>query len=310
MKRLVVTSAALGLCLSAASALQPFAYGNILVCGGGLVFEYTRQGSLVQSLSVPQAPGGDGGPRGIAVTSSGDLVVFNGTFQAAISHLRMNTGTWSHYLVPGLSTVNNVTMGKVTTFGNYVFASDCFTYGGGEANGIVRLDLTDGTWTRFAPQDDSIDVVAGQDGLLYALWGSGSPSGTEIESFDPWTLTSVQTFSPPNPTFTNRSIAVDAAGNVYVSQLYGGVMKLSPTMQLLASYNVSGWSTDVRLSDDGLVMLMANGGTVLLDSNLNHIRTFSNPGVFGAFVPVPEPGALATVAAGCTVLLALRRKHS
>ncbi|GMV36806.1 MAG: hypothetical protein AMXMBFR61_13140 [Fimbriimonadales bacterium] len=309
MRHLLVTCSVAASALTTVSALQPFTYGNILVCGNGQVFEYTRQGQLVQTIGVPQAPGGDGEPRGIAVTSSGDLVVYNGTFQAAISHLRMSTGTWTHYLVPGLSTVNNVTMGKVTTFGNYVFATDCSTYGGGEANGLVRLDLSDGTWTRFGPADNSIDVVAGQDGLLYALWGSGSPSGTVIRSFDPWTLSGVQTFSPPNPTYTNRSIAVDAAGNIYVSQLYGGVMKLSPSMQLLASYNVSGWSTDVRISDDGVVMLMAEGGTVLLDAELNHIRTFANDGSFGTFVSVPEPSALATLAAGLVVLLQAKRRR-
>ena len=309
MKRFLGTCIALGLCLCAASALQPFTYGNILVCGNGQVFEYTRQGNLVQSLTVPQAPGGDGGPRGIAVTSSGDLLVFNGTFRAAISHLKVNTGAWTHYLLPGLSTVNNVTMGKVTTFGQYAYASDCFTYGGGEARGVVRLNLTDGTWTRFGPEADSIDVVAGLDGLLYTLWGSGSPSGTKIESFDPWSLTSVQTHSPPNPTLTNRSIAVDALGNMYISQLYGGVYKLSPTMQVLASYSVSGWSTDVRLSDDGVVMLMAGGGTILLDQDLRFIGSFQNPGRFGTFVPVPEPSGWVISAMGAGYLLLRSRRR-
>ncbi len=305
--------------------------GDILVTEGGArkVFEYTPLGALVQTFDVPRAGWQDNTAgtetiRDVATTASGKLVVFDGTFHAGISVLDPTTGIWNQYQIRGLSTFNNVTTGKVAVSGNYAFATDSST-AGGEEEGIVRINLSDGTWTRFASGvdgDDVLDISMGGDGLVYSMNGNGSPAGQFLEGYDPVTLAHVKHIELPQSFvwgagLNSRSFAVDALGNMYLNQLYGPLFKMSPTMDIVGdySYTQTSYIDDMDRGADGTTLLTEfDGRVVLLDASGAQIRTFETTGnyyseSFGTIVAVPEPGTLVAFS-GLALGLVCRRKRS
>ena len=124
--------------------------GDLLITAANNLLEYTQQGALVSSHLIPQAPGGDSGARGLSMGPSGVVYVYDGTFTPSVATLSATTHTWSFQTLAGWSTVNNISYGEVAAYKNFVFASDMFTYNGGEPNGIVRFDSSGGSPVRFA----------------------------------------------------------------------------------------------------------------------------------------------------------------
>src|SRR5262249_2275021 len=190
--------------------------GNILVSdevfgGTGRVREFTPSGQLVQTFNFPLAPG-DGQPRSITVDSNGNIQIYNGTFTPYLTTLNPVTGAVvSNVTLPGWSTVNNITYGGLGAFGHYVFATDMFTFGGGEPNGMIRFNVNDGTALRFASgppngPGDYIQLAVGKDGLLYGEFPGTSPGGNGVNVFDPTTLTLLRSLYLHQDL---RSIAVD-----------------------------------------------------------------------------------------------------
>lgn len=319
----------LGCVLFASATISaPFTEGNILVTSGfntpHRVYEYTRLGSLVQTINVPTLSGQTSSDynRDSLVDPHGRLHVFNGTFNPYISTFDPYANTWTHRTISGFSIGNSGDTGKLASFGNFVFATD-----GLAINGIIRLDITTGVLQRFAPQssnDAPIDLTIGRDGLLYALNGEGSPSGRFCEVFDPTTMGLVRSFSLPtifngNSAQTN-SIAVDSLGNLYLNQLNGPVYKMAPNgSQILASasYTRTSFVNDMDYSLDGnFMMTQSDGRVVMLDANLTEFRTFNTTnyyasGSFGAYIgPVPEPGTIAVISLGCALMAIRRRRDS
>ena len=125
-----------------------FTPGDILVSSTtdfqtSLLREYTPTGTLVQTFSVPIAPGGDAYSRGIATDASGNVQIYNGTFSPYLTTLNpTGSGSFSNHTFSGWSTVNDIYFGGVAVNGNYAYATDMSTFGGGSPNGIVRFDLT------------------------------------------------------------------------------------------------------------------------------------------------------------------------
>ncbi len=318
--------------LSALGQASPFAAGDLLITNQPFrdVAKFTREGTFVQNIHVPK-PVWQSDPfwteviRDVHVTPSGNLVVYNGTFDAGLSYLNMNSGAWTHYQIPGMSVVNGGTSGKLAVYGDYVFATDEFTYNGGEAAGAIRLDLRDGSWTRFAPKSaggEAIDVTLGADGLLWTLNGNGSPSGRYIEAFDPISLElKKQLILPMDFVYgegqASRSIAVDKDGFIYLNQLYGPIYKLSPNGQVLDSFTYphEWYVDDMDVDANGNVLVTEwDGRVVLLDSNFQITKTFKTfdymwPESFGGIVPVPEPTP-ALAFSGLVICLVWRRKLS
>jgi len=177
-----------------AASLTP---GDILVSSTtdlqtSVLREYTPTGTLVQTFSVPIAPGGDAYARAIATDVAGNVQIYNGTFSPYLTTLDpTGSGSFSNHTFSGWSTINDIYFGGLVVNGNYAYATDMATDNpGGAPNGIVRFDLTTFAATRFAsgPANGSGDyttVGLGLNGLLYAPWPGGSPVGDHIDVINP-----------------------------------------------------------------------------------------------------------------------------
>src|SRR6185437_1004403 len=66
--------------------------------------EYTQQGALVSSQSIPQAPASNEyqDARGLSVGPSGNVNIYDGTFKPSLATLSAGTTpSWSYQTLPG-----------------------------------------------------------------------------------------------------------------------------------------------------------------------------------------------------------------
>jgi PEP-CTERM motif len=299
-----------------------FTPGDILVSSTtdlqtSLLREYTPTGTLVQTFSVPVAPGGDAYSRGIATDTSGNVQIYNGTFSPSLTTLNpTGSGSFSNHTFGGWSTVNDIYFGGVAVNGNYAYASDMFTFNGGEPNGIVRFDLTNFSATRFASgtangSGDYTTVSLGLNGMLYAPWPGGSPVGDNIDVIDPVSMTKTTITLPF--LFQVAGVTADQAGNIYAVGALGDghIYKLDSNGNVLASIS-TGFTglTGLELSNSGELLTASNGGEVILTntsfSQLSSFSVGSQITTFDAFVTpptmVPEPASLTLMAIGLGVV--------
>ena len=142
---------------SASAWAGSFTPGDILVSSTtdlqtSLLREYTPTGTLVQTFSVPIAPGGDSYSRGVATDASGNAQIYNGTFSPYLTTLNpTGSGSFSNHTFSGWSTVNDIYFGGVAVNGNYAYATDMATFGGGspQRNRAVRPDQLFGDKVRL-----------------------------------------------------------------------------------------------------------------------------------------------------------------
>jgi hypothetical protein len=232
------------------------------------VIEMTRGGSIVQSIPFPRP--GDDEARDLVVDRHGSLQVFNGTFDPYLSTYDP-AGVWTHHTYAGWSIINNGTYGGIATFGDYVFVTDQRTFGpGDEPSGIVRFSLGDYSAARFASGGDYIDLTLGLDGLLYALYPSGSPGGTMVDVFDPPSLARIRTVSLPFG-LSPRGLAVDATGRIFAAG-FEKISRFSPTgalertvttSALVGSFHDLG---DIDIDASGRLVMGGWCGEVLLSN--------------------------------------------
>jgi hypothetical protein len=242
--------------------------------------QYDQAGDLLSSQPIPPAPGSTEypNPRGLSVSPDGSVNFYDGTFTPALATLAPDGQTWSFQTLAGWSTVNNVSYGEVAAYNNFVFASDMFTFNGGEPNGIVRFDLTGGDPVRFADGTDYIQVALGQDGLLYGL------AGSRVDVFDPDALTPVRSFSlQGGPDSDIRSIAVDPNGQVLAASWGGYLAEYNPdgtytgnSTRLLGQNGFGENLINVALDTDGQVAVGGRFGDVFLtDESLASVQTIA-----------------------------------
>ncbi len=297
-----------------------FTPGDILVSSTtdlqtSILREYTPTGTLVQSFSVPIAPGGDSYIRGIATDTSGNAQIYNGTFNPYLTTLNPTTGTFSNYTTSGWSTINDIYFGGVVVNGNYAYATDMATNNsGGSPNGIVRFNLTDFSATRFAsgPANGSGDytmVGLGLNGSLYAPWPGGSPVGDHIDVINPVSMTKTTITLPF--LFQVSGVTADQFGNIYAVGALGDghIYKLDSNGNVLASIN-TGFTdlTGLQLSNSGqLLTASSNGEVILTNTTFSQLSSFSVGSqitTFDAFVTpptvssVPEPASLTLMLIG------------
>jgi hypothetical protein len=259
--------------------------GNLLITSevpGTLAYnlkEYTQQGALVSSQPIPQAPGSTEyeDARGLSVDPSGNVNIYDGTFTPSLATLSAATQTWSFQTFDGWSTVANISYGEVAAYKNFVFASDMFTYNGGEPNGIVRFDSSGGTPVRFAQGNDFIQVTLGQDGVLYGL------QGTTVKTYDPDTLAAGRTFTlQGGPDSDIRSIAVDASGQILAATWGGYLAEYDASGQFIPNHSIrlpgqfGGGENliNVALDTDGQVAVGGRFGEIYLtDESLANVQT-------------------------------------
>ncbi len=312
-----------------------FTPGDILVTTSSdlqtsFLKEYTPTGTLVQSVQVPVAPGGDSYARSIATDAAGNAQIYNGTFNPFLTTLDpAGSGTFSNHTISGWSTVNNLNYGGLVVDGNYAYATDMATdNSGGSPNGIVRFDLTSFSATRFASgtqngQGDYTSLGLGLNGLLYATWPGGSPEGNHIDVIDPTTMTVVKTITLPF-TFSLTGVTADQAGNIFAVGALGDghIYELDSNGNVLAS--ISTGFTDLNgleLSNSGaLLTASSNGEVIMSNTSLSQLTSFSVGSqitTFDAFVTppttqsVPEPASLTLMAIGLGVVafrMGLRRR--
>jgi hypothetical protein len=281
--------------------------GNLLISTGYQIYEYTTEGSYVQNFLI-QYPGGYSiteHARDIAADVDGHVYVYNGTVHPYMSTYESTSGTWSHITYDGLSTVNNAAFGGIDVFDNTVFVSDMFTYGGGEAHGVVAFDTMTGQALRFANEDNPIDVTMGLDGFLYTLAPGGNPCGTTINKYDPISLEYIDSIHLTDifGWTEHRSIAVDYNGDIFIADWDGDVHHISkdgvlidtirPTCDWIG-YNTPCVFLDIDISQNGEIALGTLFGEIFLtDNNFSSISKFDvdGGGAFVEFVPVagPEP---------------------
>lgn len=326
--RLLVTlvSTLLPFASSEATSLLP---GDILVSSSsnlqtGVIREYTPSGVLVQTFSVPAPSGTTPIPRDIATDSFGRINIWNGTFTPVFTTgtpgVLPGEATWVNHTMAEWNTTNATYYTGIAVSGNYAYVTDMVI--GGDANGIVRFDLTNFSATRFGQgqsgsHGDYIDLNIGLDGLLYGLFPGGSPSGTQLDVFDPQSMTLLRTL---NLHMETGAIAVDQFGNIFATSPFDSrIFRFDATGTMTGSL-VTGTARlrDLDLSsDDHLLTIADDGHVILADTSLTTMTSFAIPSAatyFGAFVsPVPEPapGVLIIVgSAGALGFLRFNRRKT
>src|SRR5438046_1673927 len=98
---------------------------SIVTTGFNQLAEYTQAGVQLSSRTIPypNKPGTETA-RDLIVDPTGSIQVYNGTFDPLLSTLSPKTGTWTHKIFPGWSTVNNGTYGGIASFQNYIYVTD------------------------------------------------------------------------------------------------------------------------------------------------------------------------------------------
>jgi len=321
----------MGIAIGLLATTSPSAWGGSFTAGDILVSsttdlntsvlrEYTPTGTLVQTFSVPIAPGGDAYARGIATDVSGNAQIYNGTFSPFLTTLNSaGSGSFSNHTFSGWSTVNDIYFGGLVVNGNYAYATDMATDNpGGAPNGIVRFNLTNFSATRFASgtangSGDYTMVGLGLNGLLYAPWPGGSPVGDHIDVINPVSMTKTTITLPF--LFQVSGVTADSAGNIYAVGALGDghIYKLDSNGNVLAEIS-TGFTglTGLQISNSGQLLTASNGGEVILTntsfSQLSSFSVGSQITTFDTFVTpptvssVPEPASLTLMATGLGVV--------
>lgn len=263
--------------------------------------EFTTAGTRTQFIANVPAPGGSGPTdqeaRDLVYDGVNSVYLYNGTFNPYLARYDLTSQTWTQQTYPEWSTVNNVTFGGLSRLGSFIYATDMETFNGGEAQGIVRFDITGGATIRFAQNIQPLDLNIGPNHVIYALDGAGLPNST-VYKYDALTGASLGTV--PIEFEDNRAIGVASDGSIFTATFDGIVRHYSSTGNLLDSLDVGFELTDLDIDPLGRIALgTGNGEVVLTDESLNSFTHFHGAETkFGTlFVSwvVPEPSPLALI---------------
>lgn len=274
-----------------AASLTP---GSILVAEPGAmkVREYSRGGALLQTFSIPIADGrGFADLRDLAVDAAGNVQIYNGTFEPALTTLDPRSGSCTHRWFPGWDTINNVSYGGLATMGGRVYATDMTTYGepGSEARGIVVFDRVAGTAARPVENTDYQDLAIGLDRKLYVLpYGSST-----VDVYSPSTMALSRTVSL-HGSADPRGIAVDRDGTLFVADWDGSIAKFDANGNLVSKVQTGAFNlNDIDVAEDGTIVAGGRFGDVVTTTTaLGPVSVFTLPGgpsIHVAIVPTPSP---------------------
>jgi hypothetical protein len=284
---------------------------NILVTYFQSIREYTRDGTLVQSIPVPypdEPRPGTEWLKDVAMLADGRMAVFNGTFSPYMSIFNPASNSWSHSTVEGWRVGNNVGLSGIGAFGTRVFANDqdFVSFIGDE--GMVVFDADTGTGNRFEPRFGTRDVNIGADGKLYSI-GARFVSQDSIYVYDPITLELERTLAHPNE-FDPGAVAADADGNIYIVEAHR-VRKTAPNGDLIEIISLpTFFPNDLDIAADGTVLIGSHvDGVFITDLSFSEYTQIPVPGNarVGFAFGIPEPSSLLLLAALSASVLA---RHS
>lgn len=328
MSKRLIALALIGLQASSALSAE-LLFGNVVLTRTGFLnqpgfaMEYQPNGLYRQFFSVPRVTTHVQTDinRDVVVDRYGRLHVYNGTVNAVLSTLQSTSGTWTHTSAPGANSYSISHAGKLDMFWDYLFLTD-HQSGPSQTSGMVRYNVSNGQTVRFgdpAQQRQPLDVAVGNDGLLYVLTGTNSPSGDKLDIYDPVSLQLIRSFDFYQTwQLFNTNLTVDASGHIYITGGNRRIYKLSPQAQLLQTLilqQFDGEIYDLDINRQGDILVTGEYGvTSIINSDFEEVITFTTftPGLapaFGAWVdsPVPEPMTMTSLGLATLVCL-LRRK--
>lgn len=283
------------------ASADPLTEGNILVTQDSYIHEFTLTGTWVQTFEVPYVGSSTITvvARDSVVAEDGKVHIYNGTAEAYLTTLDPATSTYEHRDADGISTANNGTYGGVAVYRNFVFVTDMET-GDSPAAGIVRFDLSNGSFVRFDadlwPLGDEgyTDVTVGENGILYANNPRGGGPADSFDMFDPVTLEHLgripYTYASGVLSTDIRGIDADRDGNVYVVGWGEVIFKLDPAGNVLKAlyFGDEIFDTgDIDISENGTILVGTRFGDVIVTStDLDSYYTFTSPVFDGSSIGV------------------------
>ena len=265
------------LILSVSSVAAPLTTNSVLASfGSDFVGEFSRDGSLLQSIRVPNpshVPGSVGGfefVRDIELTGDGRLAIFNGTFTPYLTIWNPADNSFTHDTLAGWSSDGNLFFGRLAAHGNFVFASD---NGLGSTPGVVRFDrLSPGTAHRIA-SINPLDLAVSSDGLLYVL----GVDGLTVEVIDIETLILQRTLTLAHQVF---GIAAGLKGTLIGASIVGGLSRFDSAGNVVETASGPGIG-DIDIAVDGSILGRIVGfteGVFLGDDDLSGRTLFDLSG--------------------------------
>jgi hypothetical protein len=255
---------------------------DILVSVGGMgggsrrnsLRQFTEEGLLLRSARFNYNNGAYPGTeslRDIVVDQNGVVNAFNGTFFPLLTRFSWNCNSFTHTSFSGWSTINNVGLGGIAAYRNFIFVSDETTAQGGEASGIIRFDTSNNTATRFVGSTQFDSLSMGLDRKLYA-----SPYFGGLDVYDPITMQLIKHLNVPAELEGRGKIAVDQAGTIFMASRYGTIHRLDNNMVLQAS-TATGFPhlLDIDIEETGRIVAVSDEGWVIVgDASLNSFSWF------------------------------------
>ena len=231
---------------------------------------YDFERNLQKEVEVTGNDEYSGYARDIAVLDDGRVAVFNGTFEPILSVYSPKRHEWEHYAAPGWSTINNGTYGGIDAIGERVFVTNMST-SGSPNQGMVVFDLSDASLT-FVSGDGYIDLTVGEDGYVYGFTGS------TVDKYDPDTMQVLTEISVNS----GRTVAVNAAGELFIADWSGYVRKYDQSGTQLASLQIGGSFYDISLRQNGDLMLSSRSDDLVMTET--DLSTFVRVPVYAEFI--------------------------
>jgi hypothetical protein len=272
-------------------------YRNILVSTvpslhNSRLKEFSPAGDQLSDISVPVGTGGDEPVRDLVVDAARNVEFYNGTNDPVISTLDPRRGTYSSDTTAGWSTVGTSSFGGIASLGNFIYVTDMATGNGADLQqGLIRYNITDNTFTRFATTKDFIDVAAGQDGLIYAfeftppILPAVPAPPYNVQVYDPANLAFVRTVPLASPQLP-LAIAVNTQGHIFAVNGNNLIYEFAANGALLRTLSTGGTNlNDLDISPEGqLIAAGATGSVVVMNDPGHDLPTSFTVGNSQAFV--------------------------